>query len=128
MNEESDVADAMGKGPYKMTVDLNVIEHLGIKIYSNVAAGLTEAVANAWDADSENVDILIDSDSEWIQIIDDGVGMTVDDMSEKYLRIGYHRRENDAEYGKFTEKGRQIMGRKGLGKLSFLSTTELLKH
>jgi hypothetical protein len=34
---------------YKMTVDLNVLGHLGINLYSNIAAVLTEAVANAWD-------------------------------------------------------------------------------
>ena len=42
---------------YKMTVDLNVLDHLGINLYSNIAAVLTEAVANAWDADAENVEI-----------------------------------------------------------------------
>ena len=41
--------------PYEMTVDLNVIEHLGINLYSNIAAVLSEAVANAWDADAEHV-------------------------------------------------------------------------
>ena len=46
--------------PYKMTVDLNVLDHLGIHLYSNIAAVLTEAVANAWDADAENVEIRID--------------------------------------------------------------------
>lgn len=33
---------------YKMTVDLNVLDHLGISLYSNIAAVLTEAVANVW--------------------------------------------------------------------------------
>ena len=33
---------------YKMTVDLNILDHLGINLYSNIAAVLTEAVANAW--------------------------------------------------------------------------------
>ena len=42
---------------YRMTVDLNVLDHLGLNLYSNIAAVLTEAVANAWDADAETVDI-----------------------------------------------------------------------
>jgi hypothetical protein len=37
---------------FEMTVDLNVLDHLGINLYSNIAAVLTEAVANAWDADA----------------------------------------------------------------------------
>ncbi len=111
---------------YRMTVDLNVLDHLGINLYSNIAAVLTEAVANAWDADAENVEISIDPNTERIEIVDDGVGMTIEDMNEKYLRVGYRRREEDTVHGKFTAKGRQVMGRKGLGKLSLFSIAKLI--
>lgn len=111
---------------YKMTVDLNVLDHLGINLYSNIAAVLTEAVANAWDADAENVEIRLDSNAKWIEIIDDGDGMTIHDMNEKYLRVGYRRREEDIEHGKLTVKGRQVMGRKGLGKLSLFSIANII--
>ncbi len=117
---------ALQPDTYVMTVDLNVLDHLGINLYSNIAAVMTEAVANAWDADAETVDIRIDPKAEWIEIVDDGVGMTVQDMNEKYLRVGYRRREEDTEHGKFTAKGRQAMGRKGLGKLSLFSIAKLI--
>lgn len=106
---------------YKMTVDLNVLDHLGINLYSNIAAVLTEAVANAWDADAEKVEITVAEDNSTITIKDDGIGMTVDDMNEKYLRVGYRRRIEGGEHGKLTAKGRTVMGRKGLGKLSLFS-------
>lgn len=32
--------------PYKMTLDLNVLNHLGINLYSNVPAVIAEVVAN----------------------------------------------------------------------------------
>ena len=112
---------------YKMTVDLNVLEHLGINLYSNIAAVLTEAVANSWDADAEGVQISIDRDANWIEIVDDGVGMSIEDMNNKYLRVGYRRRDEDHEYGKYTAKGRQVMGRKGLGKLSLFSIAEIIE-
>ena len=112
---------------YKMTVDLNVLDHLGINLYSNIAAVLTEAVANAWDADAETVDIKIDPDRNWIEIVDDGIGMSVDDMNGKYLRVGYRRRDEDAEHGKTTAKGRPVMGRKGLGKLSLFSIANVIE-
>ena len=98
---------------YKMTVDLNVLDHLGINLYSNIAAVLTEAVANAWDADAETVDIKIEPDAKWIEITDDGVGMSVEDMNDKYLRVGYRRRDEDAEFGKNTAKGPPGHGPKG---------------
>lgn len=112
---------------YKMTVDLNVLDHLGINLYSNIAAVLTEAVANAWDADAEKVDIKIDPDGNWIEITDDGIGMSVDDMNGKYLRVGYRRRDEDVEHGKITAKGRPVMGRKGLGKLSLFSIANVIE-
>lgn len=115
-----------GTDTYRMTVDLNVLDHLGINLYSNIAAVLTEAVANAWDADAQSVEITIDFDAEWIEIVDDGIGMTVADMNEKYLRVGYRRREEDDTHGRTTAKGRQVMGRKGLGKLSLFSIANLI--
>ena len=117
-----------GKTPtFEMTVDLNVLEHLGINLYSNIAAVLTEAVANAWDADASSVQIRVDPNSEWIEIKDDGIGMSVDDLNGKYLRVGYRRRDEDAEHGRKTAKGRSVMGRKGLGKLSLFSIANVIE-
>lgn len=112
---------------YRMTVDLNVLDHLGINLYSNIAAVLTEAVANAWDADAELVKIRIDPDAKFISIEDDGVGMSLEDMNEKYLRVGYRRRDQDQLTGRFTEKRRPVMGRKGLGKLSLFSIANTIE-
>ncbi|WP_018988582.1 BbrUII/HgiDII family restriction enzyme [Aromatoleum toluclasticum] len=112
---------------YKMTVDLNVLDHLGINLYSNIAAVLTEAVANAWDADAETVDIKIDPNGNLIEIVDDGIGMSVEDMNGKYLRVGYRRRDEDVEHGKTTAKSRPVMGRKGLGKLSLFSIANIIE-
>ena len=53
-------------------------------------------MANAWDADASSVQIRVDPNSEWIEIEDDGVGMSVDDLNGKYLRVGYRRRDEDA--------------------------------
>ena len=112
---------------YKMTVDLNVLDHLGINLYSNIAAVLTEAVANAWDADAENVDIVIDPEEKLIEIKDDGIGMSIEDMNTKYLRVGYRRRDEDKQTGRTTAKGRPVMGRKGLGKLSLFSIANTIE-
>lgn len=42
---------------YTMSVDLAIIESLGINLYSNAAAVLSELVANVYDADATRVDI-----------------------------------------------------------------------
>lgn len=118
---------AMTSPKFEMTVDLNVLEHLGINLYSNIAAVLTEAVANAWDADAERVAIRVDPNGDWVEIADDGIGMSVEELNAKYLRVGYRRREEDAVTGQRTAKGRPVMGRKGLGKLSLFSIADVIE-
>ena len=108
---------------YQMTINLNVLNHLGINLYSNIPAVLSEVVANSWDADATNVDIEIDT--ETITITDDGHGMTYDDINSKYLEIGYDRRTHQAV--KTKEFNRDVMGRKGIGKLSLFSIAEIVK-
>ena len=125
VGESNDSAVSPTPSPYEMTVDLNVIEHLGINLYSNIAAVLTEAVANAWDADAEQVEIEVDPNQKWIAISDDGVGMSVADINDKYLRVGYRRRD-DGNEGSVTAKNRPVMGRKGLGKLSLFSIANVI--
>ena len=111
---------------YRMTLSLNVLNHLGIGLYSNVPAVLSEAVANAWDADAKNVTITVDKNNETITIEDDGHGMTVDDVNNKYLRVGYKRREKPGEAMTPSFK-RPVMGRKGIGKLSLFSIANVIE-
>lgn len=101
---------------YMMSLSLNVLNHLGINLYSNIPAVLSEIVANSWDADAENVRITI-GDNE-ITILDDGCGMDVKDINEKFLFVGYQKREGSTKSSKFERK---YMGRKGIGKLSMFS-------
>lgn len=101
---------------YKMSLSLNVLNHLGINLYSNIPAVLSEIVANSWDADAESVKITIENDE--ITILDDGCGMDANDINEKFLFVGYQKRKDSAKSPKFE---RRYMGRKGIGKLSMFS-------
>ncbi len=101
---------------FEMSLSLNVLNHLGINLYSNIPAVLSEIVANSWDADAENVYITIGDDE--ITITDDGTGMDTDDINNKFLYVGHRKRENNSESKKHKRK---YMGRKGIGKLSMFS-------
>lgn len=110
-----------------MSLSLNVLNHLGLNLYSNVPAVLSEAVANAWDADAEHVDVRIDPEDERIEIVDDGHGMDGEDVNNRYLRVGYRRREDDERPNRTPKHNRPVMGRKGIGKLSLFSIAETVK-
>lgn len=107
---------------YELQIDLSVLDHLGINLYSNVPAVMTEMVANAWDADSSLVDIVVDTNSDIITVSDNGAGMTADEINKKFLTVGYRRR--DDSLGDRTPSGRPVMGRKGVGKLAPFSIAD----
>lgn len=106
---------------YEMKINLSVLDHLGLNLYSSMPAVLSETVANAWDADAENVDIGI-SDHD-VTIIDDGVGMDFGEVNDKFLTVGYQRRSEPGDC-KTARLKRWVMGRKGIGKLSLFAVAD----
>lgn len=75
----------MNEPKFQMSINLQVLNHLGLNLYSNTSAVLSEVVANAWDADAKKVSITINGDS--ITIADNGIGMNLSDINNKYLRV-----------------------------------------
>lgn len=110
-----------GNPKYYMSISLGVLNHLGIGLYSNIPTVISEAVANAWDADATLVDIKVDQKNKTITIQDNGIGMSEEDANKKYLHVGYARRKKE---GPTTARGRRVMGRKGIGKLSLFSIAD----
>ena len=103
---------------YEMNISLGIIDHLGLNLYSNTPAVVSEVIANAWDADATRVEITIDENANSIIVSDNGHGMDLDEINRRYLLVGYRRRD---EQGPETPNGRRPMGRKGIGKLSLFS-------
>ncbi len=107
----------MSDSTFKMSLSLNVLNHLGLNLYSNIPAVLSEIVANSWDADASTVNIDITENE--IIIEDNGCGMSVNDINNHFLKVGYQKR-NDGNT-KSPKYSRPYMGRKGIGKLSMFS-------
>ncbi len=110
-----------------MTFDPQTIEHLGVKMYSQLPNAIAELVANSYDAEALNVHIVLtDTDKEKsITIVDDGIGMSFDEVNENFLRIGRKRREEDN--GMSPNGLRKVAGRKGLGKLAFFGIGDTIR-
>lgn len=103
---------------YTFNISLSVLNHLGRNLYRSFITILGEAISNAWDADAKRVSITIDRDKSLLIIRDDGIGMTSKDFQDKFLRIGYSKRQSGDSK---TPNGRPFIGRKGIGKLALLS-------
>ena len=108
-----------------MSLDLNVLNHLGLNLYSNTPAVLSEVIANSWDADASQVSIHCNQEDDVITIIDNGCGMTLEDINRKFLCVGYQKRKNGEAITPVYK--RPVMGRKGIGKLSLLSIADTIK-
>ena len=115
----------MSEPEYTMRISLNILDHLGVNLYSDVPPVLSEVVANSWDADASEVDI----EHGKITITDNGHGMTLNNMNKKYLTVGYDRRNDDKKQNmvRTAEYDRHIMGRKGIGKLALFSIADTVE-
>lgn len=133
-----------------MKIQTGMLESMGINMYTSIGKSLVEFVANSFDAEASKVELLIPFEQiekaralirdqaikngqtevytplpSSIEIIieDDGHGMTVDELENKFLKVNRNRRKetgsNKSENGK-----RNVMGRKGLGKLAGFGVAE----
>lgn len=88
--------------------------------YSSTEKALKELVDNAWDADAESVSISLPIPMSLapIVIIDDGTGMTSEEVRRHYLAIAADRRVLRGD--RTGTKQRLVKGRKGVGKFAGL--------
>lgn len=109
----------MEKKRLRLTFHGRIIDQLGIQMYQSPVAAIAEMVANAWDADATEVHIHVPetmNEKAYIEIRDNGLGMTFQECQHRYLNVGYDRREGNPEA--VTRKGRPVLGRKGIGKFA----------
>jgi len=113
----------------EMTFDPLTVKHLGMKMYSHLPAALSEIISNSYDAYATKVSVkLFHSKGEKpykIEIQDDGIGLTFDEINEKFLIIGRNRRnENEEDIEPPFE--RKPTGKKGLGKLALFGVAKAI--
>ncbi|RJP46469.1 MAG: TIGR02391 family protein [Desulfobacteraceae bacterium] len=110
----------MSESPFEMRFDPRTIKHLGVRMYSTLPPAIAEIVANAYDADASLVTVTLreeDGKPSEITISDNGEGLTLDEINNKFLVIGRNRRDDDSDKPS-PKYGRKRIGKKGLGKLA----------
>ncbi len=107
-----------GEFEYKISIDKKIIAILGPHLYGDTASIVAELIANSHDADAKNCWVTIKTGANPEVIIeDDGHGMTPEEVNKYFLDIGYDRRTDRPK----TPDGREVFGRKGIGKLATFS-------
>lgn len=117
---------------YSMRISRLTVDKLGVKLYDKVSAVIAELIANAYDADATEVTVsapmgeflasraggtLKDKGYE-IKIVDNGCGMTPQQVQDFFLVVGAERRNDPSRGNQSSRFKRKVMGRKGVGKLA----------
>ena len=117
---------------YSMRISRLTVDKLGVKLYDKVSAVIAELIANAYDADATEVTVrapmgqflatraggsIADKGFD-IQVVDNGIGMTPQQVQDFFLVVGAERRNDPNRGGVSRRFNRKVMGRKGVGKLA----------
>lgn len=98
---------------YTFTVDAALLKELGERLVGKPFVALAELVKNAYDADATRVRIKFESNA--IEVVDDGDGMSKTDFKNFWMRVGTTHKQEIAETALY---GRKVSGSKGVGRLA----------
>mgnify|MGYP001610873833 CR=1 FL=1 len=125
-----------GRKPEELVLTFagNIVKHLGVQMYAGrPVPAIAELISNAWDADATKVEVHLPLNEAWdpadhnqfIEVSDDGNGMTWDMVRDAYLDVGRDRRE--VERTDRSPGGRLLQGRKGVGKLAGFGIADVVE-
>ncbi|MCV6607817.1 MAG: ATP-binding protein [Campylobacterales bacterium] len=100
--------------------DVNVFKLLGSQLISDKFTAIIELVKNAYDANATEVKIdfinTLSLENGKIIISDNGVGMSKDDISTKWMRIGTNSKRKETHSA--SPFSRTYLGEKGIGRFA----------
>lgn len=105
-----------------LTASARLIMQLGEQLIEDELVALLELIKNAYDADANNVDVIIDTVAITpygigrIEIKDDGNGMLPSIVKKSFLRLSTSFKEEEKSSIYYH---RRVLGKKGIGRLSF---------
>ena len=94
--------------------DKTIAELLGVGNFSTDESAILELVKNAYDAHASYVKLIFEDDM--LTILDDGCGMNIDDIREKWMHVG----KSTKDYETILENNqvRVLAGSKGIGRFA----------
>ncbi len=118
----------MSDSPFELKFDPLTIKHLGVRMYSTLPPALAEIISNSYDADANKVTITLTEENgkpKEIKVVDDGKGLSLEEINNKFLVIGRNRRNDEGDQPSAKYK-RLPTGKKGLGKLALFGLAKTI--
>ena len=125
-NTSSDISEILSlstelskldKDNVRFTVDADHVSRLGLELVSKKETALSEIIKNAYDADADTVlvNFIHEGTTSWLEIVDNGTGMSREELVNGFMRISTSMKKNE-EYSKKYERRRA--GKKGIGRFA----------
>ncbi len=94
--------------------DKTIAELLGVQNFSTDESAILELVKNAYDARASYIKLIFEEDM--LIVLDDGIGMNVDDIKKKWMHVG----KSTKDYTTVLENNqvRVLAGSKGIGRFA----------
>ena len=104
----------LDRGTLPFTIESRILRELGERLVKQPEVALLELVKNAYDADATTCIVDYDVPTS-IAVQDDGVGMTLEQFTQGWMRIGTSSKEAVALSDRYL---RFITGEKGIGRFA----------
>ncbi|NOQ27010.1 MAG: GHKL domain-containing protein [Bacteroidales bacterium] len=105
--------EKLEKTQIPFTVSARTARLIGQENFANAEGAIIELVKNSYDAEASVCIVIVDPVNDSIRILDNGVGMTEDDIRNKWMTIG-----TDDKKINFRTKSRVKTGAKGIGRFA----------
>ena len=105
---------------YPVRAQSHVLRLLGDELIGDDGLAIFELVKNGYDADASNVSVTMDVASEDPRIVikDDGHGMSLDDIKDKWLVLATDSKRGGKNRGRSAKYQRMPLGEKGIGRMA----------
>src|SRR5689334_5290878 len=104
----------LDSGEFSFTIESRLLRELGERLVREAEIAIVELVKNAYDADATFCEVQY-REGRTISIRDDGVGMTLDQFQNGWMRIGTSSKTKSPRTKVFS---RRITGEKGIGRFA----------
>lgn len=101
------------RGELPFSVEARLLRELGERLVRRPETALIELIKNSYDADAQ--ECKVERQGDLLLVDDDGLGMTLDEFTRGWMRIGTASRASTRQSRRF---GRPITGEKGIGRFS----------
>jgi len=104
----------------KIRVQSHILKLLGDQLIGHDRLAVFELVKNSYDADSSEVEVELNLDSEapYISVKDNGTGMGINEIDNGWLEIGTDSKRSAANRRRSSKFKRLPLGEKGVGRLA----------